>query len=454
MSAKTSAKEFEEFETKLMERFLEAQREIVAEVMRASDIDVDAIEIDGRVHRRVLRSRQTYATAIGEVEVERWLYKDRTDPTAHAVAAMDLRLGIVEGYWTTKAAKQASWVVTQMTPKKAAELFSRVGTMTPSKSSLGRLPKALGARWEKGRETYEQTLREALVVPEGAATVAVSIDGVLAPVDGGNSPTDVRREAATQGRTSKGPAGYREIGCATLAFCDDKGDLISAIRFGRGPEAKKAALKATLSKDLAHVLASQPGLKVAKIADAGSDNWEFFDTLPEGPTILDFFHASEHLATALADVFGDGTRTTRHKFESLRDRLLEDDDGAAVVIRTLAYIAKTHPRSRVVARELAYFRKNKKRMRYAEWKRQGLMIGSGMVEAACKTLVAQRLKLSGMRWSEHGAQAILTMRGWDQSDRFDEAWALVAATYETEIHLLANVVDITPNPERRRRASR
>ena len=453
-SGKKSAKEFEEFETQLIARFLEAQREIVADVMRASDIDADAIEIEGRVHRRVLRSKQTYMTAVGEVEVERWLYKDRTDPAAHALAAMDLRLGIVEGFWTTKAAKQAAWVVTQMTPKKAAELFVRVGTMAPSKSSLDRLPKALGARWEEGRETYEQTLREAIVIPEEATTVAVSIDGVLAPVDGGNRPTDVRREAATQGRVSKGPAGYRELGCATLAFCDDQGDLISAIRFGRGPEPKKASLKATLLKDLAHVLASKPALKVAKIADAGGDNWEFFHTLPEGPTILDFFHATEHLATALADLFGDGTMATRHKFESLRERLLHEDDGAAVVIRSLAYLAKTHPRSRVVARELAYFRKNKKRMRYAEWQRQGFMIGSGVVEAACKTLVAQRLKLSGMRWSEHGAQAILTMRGWDQSDRFDQAWAMVAATYETEIHVLANVIDITPKPSRPRRPSR
>jgi hypothetical protein len=83
---------------------------------------------------------------------------------------------------------------------------------------------------------------------------------------------------------------------------------------------------------------------------------------------------------------------------------------------------------------------------------KALMIGSGVVEAACKTLVAQRLKLSGMRWSSRGAQAILTMRGWDQSERFDEAWALVAATYQREVHVLAKVIDITPKPERKTRA--
>jgi hypothetical protein len=451
MQGKIGARDFNDFEKTLHERMLQAEREIVAEVMAASDVDADALEIDGRVHRRVLRSQQTYMTACGEVEVERWLYKDRSDPTAHALAALDLRLGIVEGFWTQRAAQQASWVVTQLTPKSAEELFARVGNMDPSKSSLDRLPKAIGARWEADRERYERTLRDAIVIPEGTRTVAVSIDGVLAPIDGGNHPTDVREKAASEGRLCKGPIGYREVGCASLAFCDEKGDLISAIRFGRGPEAKKATLKESLAKDLVHVLSLRPDLPIAKITDAGGDNWEYLATLPAGPEILDFFHATEHLADAIAAVHGDGTLTTRHKFEYYRDRLLNEDNGAETVIQALAYLRRKHPSVRRVAQVLSYFRKNKKRMRYAEWKRQGFMIGSGVVEAACKTLVAQRMKLSGMRWGTHGAQAILTMRGWDQSERFDEAWALVAATYKRDVHVLANIIDITPKPEKARK---
>ena len=89
----------------------------------------------------------------------------------------------------------------------------------------------------------------------------------------------------------------------------------------------------------------------------------------------------------------------------------------------------------------------------AQAKAQHLPIGSGIVEAACKTLVAQRLKLSGMRWAPRGAQAILTMRGWDQSERFDQAWALVAATYHRDVHVIAQIVDINAprkKPTRRR----
>ncbi len=85
-------------------------------------------------------------------------------------------------------------------------------------------------------------------------------------------------------------------------------------------------------------------------------------------------------------------------------------------------------------------------MRYMELQSKGLMIGSGVVEAACKTLFTQRVKQSGMRWSVSGAQAILTPRGWDQSDRFDEARALIAATFEVEVTVLANVIALKPLP--------
>lgn len=79
-------------------------------------------------------------------------------------------------------------------------------------------------------------------------------------------------------------------------------------------------------------------------------------------------------------------------------------------------------------------------------------VGSGVVEAACKMLVSQRLELSGMRWGR-GAQAILTTRGWDQSDRFDDAWALLAAHFQVDVHVLAKVIPHRPPlPEKPRRS--
>ena len=455
MKDKTGPRAFAEFERELHERMMEAERDVLAAEMVKVDVNVPAIEIAGKTHRRVLRQSQTYMTSAGEVVVERTLYKDRTDEDGRCVSPMELTLGVIGDFWTPRAAQQALWVATQMTPKKSAELFERVGNMNPSKSSVDRLPKLLSERWEKDREVFEKALRDGLEIPEGAVSIALSLDGVLAPIDGGNSPTEVRADAAAEGRTSKGPAGYREAGCATIAFCDAKGDLLGAIRMARAPEPKKATLKKALAAELAAVLTAQPELKLVKIADGAADNWDFLSSsgLPKGEEALDFFHASEHLHAAIAAAYGDGSRETRHRHETLRDTLRDEDDGADKVIRALKHLAAKHPHKRSIVVELAYFRKHRRRMRYAELKAKGFMIGSGVVEAACKTLVAQRLKQSGMRWSTGGAQAILTPRGWDQSERFDEAWALVAATFHAEVISLANVIAFKPqSPTTRKRA--
>jgi hypothetical protein len=351
--------EFEAFEGALHERVMGLERELLAAEIASSDVDAEAILIAGKVHRRVLRSPQTYVTAAGDVVVERWLYKDRTDEESHAVSPLEARLGILD-FWTPRAAKQALWVVSQLVPTKAAELFEKVGNMTPSRSSLGRLPRKLSARWEADRERFEVTLREAMVIPEEAVSVAVSLDGVLAPMEE-TDPVATRTRAAEEPRICKGPVGYKEVGCATLSFCDAKGDLLAAVRFARSPEPKKKELKTSLIAELTAALRARSDLKVVKIADGGGDNWTFLShALPEGEEALDFFHASEHLHAAVAAADGDSTRETRHRYEALRDTLRDDEAGAPKVIRALDHLRHKFPQRAIIATELAYFRKHRR----------------------------------------------------------------------------------------------
>ena len=156
---------FADFEKELHAKVMEFERELLAEDMARADVDAEAIVMDGVTYRRVVRCEDTYFTGAGPVHIERTLYKDRTDETGRALCPMDLRLGILEGRWTPLAAQQATWVVAQMTPQLAEELFARLGNMSPSKSSLDRLPKALSARWEEERMHFEKALREGDVVP-------------------------------------------------------------------------------------------------------------------------------------------------------------------------------------------------------------------------------------------------------------------------------------------------
>ena len=71
---------------------------------------------------------------------------------------------------------------------------------------------------------------------------------------------------------------------------------------------------------------------------------------------------------------------------------------------------------------LGYFERNAHRMRYAHFKKLGMFIGSGAVEAGCKAIVGQRCKLSGMRWTLAGAHAILTLRCQQASGRWEQTW--------------------------------
>jgi hypothetical protein len=436
---------FQQFERELNELAETMKRQAMAEAIGAADVDDAVIEVDGRRMRRAIRSSQTYMTSSGPVSVERWLYRDRTDADGRAVAAMDRRLGMMDGFWTPEAGSRALWVVTQMVPEKAAELLQRFGGMAPSKSSLDRLPKALSERWEASREEYEEALRETEAVPEDAVTVAISLDGAYAPIcedDGSDAHVQRRRDAHAQGRAARGPDAFREVGVATLSFYDGSGVLRGAKRFARAPEYKKLQVKEMLAAELESALEKNPRLQVVKMSDGAPDHWEFFTQMRiKGVEVLDFFHASEHLSAALGAAYGEGSLETRRRFEDLKFVLREDPDGVAKVQRSLAYLARKHPGKRIIERAQRYFRTHEGRMRYVDLAKRNLPIGSGVVEAACKTLVTQRAKLSGQRWTPAGVQAILTPRGWDQSDRFDRALALLAASYEAEVTIV-NAMDL------------
>jgi hypothetical protein len=437
------SQDFSTFERELHQRVMAFEREILARELAGMDIDEPEIMIEGIPHRRTLRSKQTYLTSAGEVVVERTLYRPRGDPYAPAVAAVDLDVGIVDGYLTPTAANLALYVVTELTPSGAAALFKRIGNMQPSKSTLDRLPKHVSATWEKNRESFEEALRAATVIPQNATTVAVSLDGVLAPSTDGDGAAK-RERTADAGQLTRGPAGYREFSCATLSFCDAKGEMISSIRFARAPEANKATLKTMIEAELAVVRERRPDLALVKLADGAADNWTFLArTLKDGVELVDFFHAAEHLNEALGAAYGEGTTEARRRFANLRHVLLEEDEGVERVIRALDYLRRKHKRHTTIAQAASYFRKHRHRMSYAAAKKAGLPIGSGVVEAACKTLVTQRLKRSGMRWSDDGAQAVLTPRGWVQSERFDEAWVIVASTWQVNVTFIGQVVPIS-----------
>lgn len=131
--AKGPVEDLEQFEAELHALFAAAEAEAVADELARFDVDLPSVEIDGVSHRRVLRCEETYMTAAGPVRVMRTLYSTRQDGE-RAIPAMEVRAGMIGGFWTPLAAKQATWVVAHLTPQEGEDLFGRLGGMKPSKS--------------------------------------------------------------------------------------------------------------------------------------------------------------------------------------------------------------------------------------------------------------------------------------------------------------------------------
>lgn len=399
------------------------------------DVSADIISVGEQTYRQTHKAPKEYQTAFGPIEIQRGVYANRKkDGDGKGIVPLELQAGIVEGYWTPTAAKNAMWALSHLTPQEVEDMLLQFGAMNPSRSSLDRLPKTLNQLWEPKTVAYHEALIAEEVVPKNAVSFAVSLDGVM---------IGMKPDKLLEGVTKPMKTEWREASCGTLSFFDAAGERLSTIHYGRMPEHKKSTLKTLLSQNTEAILRLAPSLQLVHLADGAQDNWTFFDEdMPIGFQLTDFYHVSEHLKAALDAAYPKDSHKARSKFEHYKTILRDEISGVLKVLRALRHLRNQHKGNAVIASNVTYFTNNQHRMRYAEAKGKNYPIGSGIVEASCKTLVGQRLKRAGMSWQHTGGQAILTFRSLIKSQRFDKAWPLVADQYKQTVFEHKNVINL------------
>ena len=136
--------------------------------------------------------------------------------------------------------------------------------------------------------------------------------------------------------------------------------------------------------------------------------------------IVDLYHSREHLGTLAAQLYPQDERARKRWMMGEQVKL--DDGKIEDLVAALHTLEAAHPGlAKAIETEANYFDGNRERMRYAEFRKQGLFVGSGVVEAGCKTVIG-RLKQSGMFWTVRGANAIIALRCCQISDRFEDYW--------------------------------
>lgn len=220
--------------------------------------------------------------------------------------------------------------------------------------------------------------------------------------------------------------GQKQCMVGTITMYDSEGERLDTIYLGQAPEVGKPTFLARLDAEWQRVCALFPDARRVGVSDGARD----YETwLKERTTwlVLDFFHASEYLTEAAAGMVRK--KADRKAWLETACSALKNEHGAAGRIAAeLAQQASEGSRTRGAAAALeaasGYFAHNVERMNYAVFRAMKMPIGSGVTEAACKTLVKARLCQSGMQWTRSGAQTVLTLRALILSDsRWDSLWS-------------------------------
>lgn len=219
---------------------------------------------------------------------------------------------------------------------------------------------------------------------------------------------------------------WREAMTGSISLYDKRGERLHTIYVGTAPEYGKDKFFTRMGREIDHVKSLYPQAHYVGIADGAKSNWEFLAPHIDDQ-VLDFYHATQYLARAASAICHDDDERERWLDEQCHN--LKHKHGAAPrILRQLKDAAgekMTSERKQDLetCMQITYFDNHLTQMRYANYREAGIPIGSGVTEAACKTLVKQRLCCSGMRWTPEGAQVILSLRALALTEsRWHQFW--------------------------------
>ena len=404
-------------ETALRDAVFELARRIMRRGIEGLDAFGETVVSGGRVCRRAEPTKGRAMTLFGAVDFMRCRYR----PAGGGPSAFPAEeaLGSAAHGMTPAAAGWALFMVSHLSARECEEFWRRTAGSGPAASGFVKLSAAAGREWEAMEEDCLAEMRREEEIPDAARTVMVELDGVM-----------LNMAEEKEGPHAK-PAGWREASTGVVSLLDGDGGTLESRYFGRLPESGMTGLKRRLSAEVFHILERRPDLRLAAAADAAPCNWTYLDSLSPDASLVDFWHVCQHIKVCADDAFGAGSAAGDAWFGKRKTVLLEEPDGIGRTIDAVRYLIRTGRGGGETARELAFLRKNRKRMRYREARDAGLQVGSGKVESANKMLVQKRMKRSGQRWGRDGGQAVLSLQALCRSGRFAAAERRLTASWRT-----------------------
>jgi hypothetical protein len=369
------------------------------------------------------RRERQLLTALGEVTLERAYYVCPHCGEGHS--PRDRELDIEGQSCSPGVRRMLATVGSDASFEKGRDQMELLAGLEVTAKAVERHAEAIGADIE-ARQQAEIARAKQLELP---AIAAPAVPILYIEMDGTGVPM-VRAETA--GRPGKnGEARTREVklGCVfTQTTTDEHG---RAAR-DEGSTSYVAAIEGAEPFGLRlYTEAWRRGWSRAEkrviLADGAVWIWNLASQhFPGAVEIVDLYHARQHLHDLCAKLLPHDEKLRKRSLARCLDRL--DKGKIEALVKLVQELpAATEELGQLRATEAEYFARNQERMRYPTFRAQGLFVGSGVIEAGCRTVVAQRLKQSGMFWTTRGANAILALRCCRLNRRFEDYWADRAA---------------------------
>ncbi len=347
------------------------------------------------------KNNKTYQTPYGSIALKRYVYQSAKGGRIYCPLEQNAR---IIRHATPKFAQQISHKYAVMNAPSVCLDLEANHHRKIAHSYLQDVGDWVGSIAQAKEEvwTYETPPLDAAIT-----TIAISLDGAYV----------LMREE-----------GYREAMVGNLSLYDVTGKRQHTVYLGEAPEYGKGTFFKRLEREIATVKKHYPKALYLGIADGASSNWRYLEKHTDRQ-LLDFFHVTEYLAkVAYAAYPGKTDKPKRTLWLDERcQKLKHQPDTAETLIREMETLSRKTSLTKTIKADLqaalTYFRNHRHMMDYAAHTQANLPIGSGVTEAACKTLVKQRLCGSGMRWKSQGAKVILSLRALIQSKgRWQQFW--------------------------------
>jgi hypothetical protein len=373
----------------------------------------------GQPARYAGRRRKTFESVLGPLTLERAYYYCAACETGFT--PRDAALGLQGGSLSPGVLRMVGRVGAMVSFEEGHELLRELAGVDVATTHVERAAEDLGREIAED----EQHVVESPVATEPLApTLYLGMDGTGVPM----------RKAELVDRPGKQPDGSaktREVKLVTVWSAERRDEDGTPVR-DEGSVSYSAAIESAAQKDTDET-SSQFAARVereatrrgfgraarrAVLGDGAKWIWSLADEhFPDAVQIVDLYHAKGHLWDVAKAIYGAGSDLAAQWAKQRRDQL--DEGKIDDILAALGAHAATNEEARTC---VDYVTHNRDRLRYPEFRAQGLCTSTGVVEAGCKVAIGTRCKRAGMHWTVAGADAIIALRCCQLSGRFEDFW--------------------------------